>query len=52
MGNLSNRSDTSYGLLCIMFQVPPIKKSGFSRIFLLEVPGGLEPPYSVLQTDT
>ena len=22
------------------------------RIFTLEVPGGLEPPYSVLQTDT
>lgn len=34
-------------------QVPPKQKSDLlGRIFTLEVPGGLEPPYSVLQTDT
>lgn len=33
-------------------QVPPNKKPTQRPVFCLEVPGGLEPPYSVLQTDT
>ena len=30
----------------------PTKNPTFRPDYLLEVPGGLEPPYSVLQTDT